>query len=327
MGKIYDDIFRTLCEKNPKLLIPVINEVFGTHYSMTEKVRLLSGEHHILQDSETEESDGLEERITDSCICIENRLYHLECQSNPDGTMILRMVEYDFFIALEQAGKSEDGVYKMDFPASAVLYLRHNDSTPEYLKMIIRFPEGESVTYRIPVVKVKNYTEQDIVNKRLYFLIPYYIMRYENTPEKDIPSGLVSEYKELYNGMCEAYENGQINEYDMSNIIELTKKLAGYLFNDGDKAREGVDAVMGGQVLETYADKKMKQGIELGDRQGFGRGIELGDKQGFGRGIELMGKLSEKLAEDGRIKEISLAAKDENFFKELLLEYNIQGKA
>lgn len=76
-----------------------------------------------------------------------------------------------------------------------------------------------------------------------------------------------------------------------------------------------MDAVIGGQVLETYADKKMKQGIELGDRQGFGRGIEL------------MGKLSEKLAEDGRIKEISLAAKDENFFKELLLEYNIQGKA
>ena len=40
-----------------------------------------------------------DERITDSAIRIRGSLYHLECQSNPDGSMVLRMVEYDFHIA------------------------------------------------------------------------------------------------------------------------------------------------------------------------------------------------------------------------------------
>ena len=52
MGKIYDDIFRTLCEKNTKLLIPIINEVFSTKYKITEEMELLSGEHHILPEKE-----------------------------------------------------------------------------------------------------------------------------------------------------------------------------------------------------------------------------------------------------------------------------------
>ena len=31
---IFDDVFRTMVQKIPKLLIPVINEVFGTNYNM-----------------------------------------------------------------------------------------------------------------------------------------------------------------------------------------------------------------------------------------------------------------------------------------------------
>lgn len=95
MGKIFDDIFRTLCEKNSKLLIPLINEVFHKDYKMTEKIELWSGEHHVLSG----DVDGLDERVTDSAIYIGHKLYHIECQSNPDGSMVLRMVEYDFHIA------------------------------------------------------------------------------------------------------------------------------------------------------------------------------------------------------------------------------------
>lgn len=34
---LFDDVFRTLLEKCTKLIIPVINEVFGTDYRMEEK--------------------------------------------------------------------------------------------------------------------------------------------------------------------------------------------------------------------------------------------------------------------------------------------------
>ena len=39
--------------------------------------------------------------ITDSIIQIEGHIYHIECQSEKDGNMAVRMMEYDFAIALE----------------------------------------------------------------------------------------------------------------------------------------------------------------------------------------------------------------------------------
>lgn len=79
MGKIFDDIFRTLCEKNAKLLIPLINEVFHKDYKITEKIELWSGEHHVLSG----DSDGLDERITDSAIHIGDKLVSFRVPEQP----------------------------------------------------------------------------------------------------------------------------------------------------------------------------------------------------------------------------------------------------
>lgn len=59
---IYDDVFRTIVEKMPELLIPVINEVFHTCYAENEKITVLHNEHY--------REDG--KVITDSCLLIKN---------------------------------------------------------------------------------------------------------------------------------------------------------------------------------------------------------------------------------------------------------------
>ena len=43
--KIFDSVFKTMCEKTPKLLIPVINEIFKTDYNEKELVTLTNDEH------------------------------------------------------------------------------------------------------------------------------------------------------------------------------------------------------------------------------------------------------------------------------------------
>ena len=299
MSKIYDDIFRTLCEKNTRLLIPVINEVFSTNYKITEETELLSGEHHILSENG---QNGIGEIITDSLIKLADKIYHIECQSNPDGTIILRMAEYDFHIALENIKKTERG-YQIDFPYSAVLYLRHTSRTPDKIEMKINFQNGESINYNVPVIKVQNYNYEEIIQKDLFFLIPYYIMRYENKTDTEIMQCIRTEYEELYNGINNAYNNGTLDSYDITNIIEFTEKLVHYIFNNNKNVCMEVDKVMGGQVLETYADKKLKQGMQ--------------------QGVQLMAQLSVKLAEDGRISEISRAASDSSYMDKLLKEYKI----
>ena len=43
---IFDDVFRTIAQKMPQLLIPLINEVFHTSYSEEEPFEQLRNEHY-----------------------------------------------------------------------------------------------------------------------------------------------------------------------------------------------------------------------------------------------------------------------------------------
>lgn len=88
---IFDDVFRTMLEKMPELIVPVINEIFGTEYPMDIPLEQLRNEHQTRSG----------ERITDSYFRIGNKGYHIECQSTDDSEMVIRMVEYDFAISLE----------------------------------------------------------------------------------------------------------------------------------------------------------------------------------------------------------------------------------
>ena len=136
----YDDVFRTLLNDCSSLIIPVINEVFGEDYRGDEEVLFYPNEHFIQgQDTSTKE------KITDSCfqvIGIRKKKYHLECQSTTDNKMIVRMFEYDTQIALD-AGEVVQGTLTVEFPHSAVLYLRHNSRTPDAMTVRIKTPSGE----------------------------------------------------------------------------------------------------------------------------------------------------------------------------------------
>ena len=43
---VFDDVFRTIAQKMPQLLIPLINEVFHTNYSEDEDFEQLRNEHY-----------------------------------------------------------------------------------------------------------------------------------------------------------------------------------------------------------------------------------------------------------------------------------------
>lgn len=58
-------------------------------------------------------------------------------------------------------------------PASGILYLRCNDSTPDSHEIVVNTPGG-TVSYKIPIVKIKDYSLDDMLSKKLFFLIPFY---------------------------------------------------------------------------------------------------------------------------------------------------------
>ncbi len=105
-------MFRTIAQKMPYLLIPLINEVFGTDYGEGQDFIQLRNEHY----------ERFGKVITDSIIQIDGHFYHIECQSERDGNITVRMMEYGFAIAVEHTVRSEDGIIEIDFPESCVRY-------------------------------------------------------------------------------------------------------------------------------------------------------------------------------------------------------------
>lgn len=113
----------------PQLIIPLINEVFGTDYPGDIPIVQRRNEHYTRKGA----------IITDSHLFIADKIYHIECQSTSDSTMVIRMIEYDFAAALEFAEK-ENGKYRIYFPQSCVLYLRGKNG-PDFLEMELVMPE------------------------------------------------------------------------------------------------------------------------------------------------------------------------------------------
>lgn len=221
----YDDVFRTLVNDCSPLIIPVINEVFGEHYSGKERIIFSPNEHFLNQQDGNE--DG---RITDTSFKIEGKetkKYHLECQSSTDNSMLVRFFEYDTQIALDE-GEIKGNILTVTLPHSAVLFLRHHASTPDTLKIRMITPGG-TVEYDIQVMKSQQYTLKEIFEKNLLLLIPFYIFSHEarfEEYEKDKMKlkALQEEYGQIKNKLEELLNQGAISEYMKCTIIDTQKR-------------------------------------------------------------------------------------------------------
>ena len=263
---IFDDVFRTMLEKMPQLAVPLINEVFGTSYPEDVKIIQKRNEHQT--------QNG--RIITDSHLLIANRIYHIECQSTDDSTMVIRMIEYDFAISLEQVQK-ENGRYRMYFPQSCVLYLR-GIKKRDTISVEIVMPNGNTVEYTVPVVQVQRFTCDDMLQKHLLFLLPYHVLKYEQEKELDTDSEkwkeLLDEYAKIEKYLEKNFlEKG--NEKAYRDMVELIIRIADYVFRDKEKVKKGFGDVMGGKVLELESDKLIQRGIEQGLEKGIQQGIAM----------------------------------------------------
>lgn len=248
---IFDNVFRTMLEKMPELAVPLINEVFGTNYPADIAVEQQRNEHQT--------KNG--EKITDSRLKIADKIYHIECQSTGDAEMVIRMIEYDFAVSLETK-QIENGRYKIYFPHSCVLYLR-GKGRKDTLGMDIIMPDGRVIKYELPAIYIERYTQDVIFQKKLLFLLPFYVIRYEKSRE-DIEKDpeklqkLLDEYVTISRRLEESLlENGKEALYRY--LVEVILKIADYIFSDSEKTKKGVDRAMGGEVLELKTDKLINE--------------------------------------------------------------------
>lgn len=270
----YDDVFRTLLNDCSRLIIPVINEAFNECFSGDEKV-VFSPEIHFLNQQNGEEV----KRITDSSFTIvgkDKKKFLYECQSTADSSMLVRIFEYATQIALDQ-GEIIGNTLKVEIPHSAILFLRSTGSTPDKMKIEMTTPGG-MVSFDIPVMKAQKYGIDEIFEKNLLFLIPFYIFSHESrfeeyNSDKDKLETLKAEYADIMARLDQLLENGSISAYTRKIIMEMLDKVLENIAQKYEYVREGVKSVMGGRILEHEAKTILREGWQQGRREGedYGR--------------------------------------------------------
>ena len=266
----YDDVGHTLLYDCSQLILPVINEMFGEHYDGTERIVFQPNELYVQR-----QNGRQRKRITDSSFCVIKgdvvKKYHYEIQSTKDNTMLLRMFEYDAQIALSD-GKIADNVLEVAFPHSALLYLRHYEDTPDTMLVRIKTP-GTMAEYEIPVLKVQKYSVDEIFDKKLYYLIPFYIFTHESrfkVYEKDESQLqlLLAEYRHICDRLNDMMESGEMDAYTKQSILDMGKKVVRSLAHDNKLVREGVEKIMGGKILDYPAKRILNKGKAEGRAEG-----------------------------------------------------------
>lgn len=256
---IFDSVFKTLLQRFPMLAVALINEVFHADYAEEEVVIQGRNEYHSLNGK----------IINDAMLRIRDKVYHIECQSTSDGLMVIRMIEYDFRIALEETrnilmnelkkkpGERNEEPLCFKFPQSCMVCVRPGIEKEDALKLQIVMPNGEKALYEVPVVQAQSFSKEDMFQKRLLILIPFYVLRYE----KDIKDGkneildkLETEYEYIKKRLIA--EGNSINEprlyYDLA---VLTQRILDYVGKGNEDYKERMGNIMGGVILEMESDK------------------------------------------------------------------------
>lgn len=118
-------------------------------------------------------------------------------------------------------------------------------------------------------MKVQAYSLDEIFEKRLLLLIPFYIFSHEkNFPEYNNSeqrlAELKAEYQEVLEQLAELERQEVIGAFDKRTIIELSNDVIKEVAKKYENVQKGIGDIMGGALIETEARTILKQGKSQG---------------------------------------------------------------
>ena len=209
----YDNAFRTVEAECDDALVMFINYMFLEDYDNTAEVERLRNEHFI-------ENEGRknEKRITDSHFRIschgEAKEYQIESESRGySGSLMVRMFQYAVQTAIDGSDYGHESII-LSFPHSGLLVLRDKGTPPERVLFEIRTPGGV-VSYDAPVICVTDYTVEELFERKLYLLLPFFAFIYED--RMDVYEENAKERKKFFDIYCDIIKNLQQIKHYMLN--------------------------------------------------------------------------------------------------------------
>lgn len=143
---------------------------------------------------------------------------------------------------------------------------------------------------------MKTYTLDDIMEKKLYILYPFYqfnleevFKEYGKSPEDSAKViGIINE-------MLDKLENSHLKSYDTHALIEITMKIFSMLARNNAELKEEGEKIMGGRVMklriDEVVDKSKAEGREAEKKDNVISMI----KEGLG--LEMIARISKLTVE------------------------------
>lgn len=122
-----------------------------------------------------------------------------------------------------------------------------------------------------------DYSVDDVIEKDLYFLIPFYLFRYEDLIKSEKEKQKVDEarlqslrddYQRIRAYLDNSCESGSITEYEKATILRVSNNVLKSLSQHSDTVRKEVESIMGGRVLEYPEKTVLREGIAIGRKEG-----------------------------------------------------------
>lgn len=126
--------------------------------------------------------------------------------------------------------------------------------------------------YDIPIMKVQSYSLDEIFEKHLLMLIPFYIFSHENRfPEYNANSqrlaDLESEYKWILQRLDNLEKQGFIGAFDKRTIIELSNDVIKEITQKYESVQKGMGDIMGEALIETEARRLRDEAKEEAQKE------------------------------------------------------------
>lgn len=258
---LWDEVAKKEVERYPWLLLPLIREVFHKAYPANVEIRCIATEY-VVRRIHNGSGSTLNSIFADIAVQIGERdIYHMECQMRRDKGMVLRMLEYDIHIGLVYGSgnygmETSQGVkHALVMPRSVILYLNNTGCVPAEETCLIRFADGTTHEYRIPVMNVQSYTTEMIEKKHLNMLIPFlpirfqkYLNRKKNGQAVAVPETVRKDLTELIRECImiidREKENGTLTDSAGKEIMELMDITCGHLLRNEPELKKEVHGIM-----------------------------------------------------------------------------------
>ncbi|MGL4849194.1 MAG: hypothetical protein ACRC28_09755 [Clostridium sp.] len=228
-----DEILKFSTSVSKGLLLTFLNSLFNENFTEDEVEITVSNNEFITEKLEKLRADVFF-RVQDIRNFSKTN-FHIEFQTLNDRTMIFRMLEYGLEKAVE-----ERELNTIIFPKQYVIFIEENEKIPDVLELKIEFGNNQTVQYEVPVMKYWKYNDKDLLEKKMYSLLPLQIFLFRKELSKNFKNGKLKDkekflvkIKELTETLVkeatELFKGGEIVGEDYDRILVMIEYLISYL--------------------------------------------------------------------------------------------------